>query len=153
MCLSEFCHAIPPFAGLILLCASVDCSSSSSGGTDGTVVASDSGTDTVVAPDTGDDTSGGLYPDCKNPPATGQNSVACMTCLKANCDSLMQAFISACSAYFPCVEACDCSDDTCLLNCRPDITGDCASASAPVESCKIANCAPASVCAAPGDGG
>jgi hypothetical protein len=65
---------------------------------------------------------------CKNPPATGQNSIACYACVERECSTMFNGMMSACSGYFSCVEGCDCSDRTCLLACVGKMDSACTSA-------------------------
>jgi hypothetical protein len=65
---------------------------------------------------------------CKNPPATGGNSIACYACVERDCGPTFNGMMSACSGYFACVEGCDCTDRTCLLGCVGKMDTACTSA-------------------------
>ncbi|MGD0529425.1 MAG: hypothetical protein ABSE49_30085 [Polyangiaceae bacterium] len=65
---------------------------------------------------------------CKNPPATGGNSLACHACVERECSATFNGMMSVCSGYFSCVEGCDCTDRSCLLGCVGKMDSACTSA-------------------------
>jgi hypothetical protein len=65
---------------------------------------------------------------CKNPPATGGNSLACYACVERACSTTFNGMMSACSGYFACVEGCDCTDRACLRTCIGKMDTACTSA-------------------------
>jgi hypothetical protein len=65
---------------------------------------------------------------CKNPPATGGNSIACYACVERECSTTFHGMMSVCSGYFSCVEGCDCTDRACLRACVGKMDTACTSA-------------------------
>lgn len=65
---------------------------------------------------------------CKNPPATGGNSLACYACVERECSTTFNGMMSVCSGYFSCVEGCDCTDRSCLRACIGKMDTACTSA-------------------------
>jgi hypothetical protein len=80
---------------------------------------------------------------CKNPPATGGNSLACYACVERECGTTFNAMMGACSGYFSCVEGCDCTDRSCLLACVGKMDHACTSAPATAAQgkCEQEHCA------------
>jgi hypothetical protein len=80
---------------------------------------------------------------CKNPPATGGNSLACYACVERECSTTFNGMMSVCSGYFSCVEGCDCTDRSCLLACVGKMDTACTSANVTTAQgkCEKEHCA------------
>jgi hypothetical protein len=83
---------------------------------------------------------------CKNPPATGLNSLACGHCVERECPAALSSLLSSCPVYLSCVEACECSDRACLIACAPKVDATCRAGSIDTETCKKAHCAGPDTC-------
>ena len=83
---------------------------------------------------------------CKNPPATGLNSLACGHCVERECPTGLASLLSSCPAYLSCVQVCDCSDRPCLMGCASKIDATCRTGSVDVETCKKTHCAGSDTC-------
>jgi hypothetical protein len=88
---------------------------------------------------------------CKNPPATGKKSLACIGCYEQQCGSSWSGVLDACGAFFSCIEACDCTDEVIgPHNCGAcwklfdDPT--CLAATTPWVTCEKAHCETSGVC-------
>jgi hypothetical protein len=83
---------------------------------------------------------------CKNPPATGLNSLACGHCLERECPAALASLLSSCPAYLSCVQECDCGDRACLMACASKIDAACHTGSVDAEMCKKTHCAGPDTC-------
>jgi hypothetical protein len=83
---------------------------------------------------------------CKNPPATGLNSLACGHCIERECSAALDTLLSSCPVYLSCVQGCDCSDRSCLMGCAPKIDAPCRTGSVDIEACKKTHCAGPDTC-------
>jgi hypothetical protein len=126
-------------ASLLAMLALAACNKGSSGAPS-TDTATSGGATVVAAPTTA---SGTRHWICKNPPATGSKSIACGTCVERECSAPFHAMLTACPGYIACVEACECSDRSCLFACVPKIDATCQTGSADQGKCEKAHCADA----------
>jgi hypothetical protein len=83
---------------------------------------------------------------CKNPPATGLNSLACGHCVERECPAGLASLLSSCPTYLSCVQVCDCSDRACLMGCASKIDAACRTGSVDLETCKKSRCAGPDTC-------
>ncbi len=83
---------------------------------------------------------------CKNPPATGLNSLACGHCVERECATGLASLLSSCPVYLSCVQVCDCSDRACLMGCASKIDATCRTGSVDLETCKKTHCAGPDTC-------
>jgi hypothetical protein len=56
-------------------------------------------------------------PPCKDPPASGDFSQACVDCETQNCEAEWTVYQGACADLIACEATCECDNATCLSNC------------------------------------
>lgn len=99
---------------------------------------------------TGASTSGGVC--AGTAPSSGSLSAACASCENASCASAYAGQTSACSPWLTCLQACSCTDSSCIDGCAATIDVTCAPAKTALSTCAQSSCASACA-AAPSDAG
>lgn len=96
----------------------------------------------------------GSVPSCQGAAgSTGPGSSACSSCLQSSCGSQLSSYLSSCSAYNGCYEACQCSDTNCIAGCLSKIDSTCQSPFGSFAMCLSQSCASQCMVTVPIEGG
>ena len=95
----------------------------------------------------GPDATTASIPTCKGGTPT---ELACVKCDEMGCAPSVASAVAACSDFYSCFQACECTDATCVNACETKITAPCDNALTALASCQKGTCTAA--CAAPDAG-